>query len=164
MGPNSTINNIKDLTTPEHQQETNSTKAVTETSDVLDEVVENSSLNPNPNPDNHSSVNISTTDSDPAKTMDLPPGFVASNESVDEINNDDLQIANQASLSQTQIIIIGGAGGGCLLIILVTSMVVTTRRRKQRLVNQKQQKNAQSLFPQENLGLLDEVNRNRNSF
>ena len=69
-----------------------------------------------------SSVNISTTDSDPAKKMDLPPGFVVSNESVDEINNDDLQIANQASLSQTQIIIIGGAGGGCLLIILGTSI------------------------------------------
>ena len=46
-------------------------------------------------------------------------------------------------------------------------MVVTTRRKKQRVVNQKQQKNQQNLFherPQENLGLLDEVNRNRNSF
>ena len=49
--------------------------------------------------------------------MDLPVGFVPSNEPVD-----DSKIANQASLSQTQIIIIGGAGGGCLLIILGTSM------------------------------------------
>ena len=69
-----------------------------------------------------SSVNLGTTDSDPAKKMDLPPDFVVSNESDDEITNDDLQIANQAGLSQTQIIIIGGAGGGCLLIILGTSM------------------------------------------
>ena len=42
-------------------------------------------------------------------------------------------------------------------------MVVTTRRKKQRLVNQKQQKNQPSLLF-ENQGLLDEVNRNRNSF
>ena len=42
-------------------------------------------------------------------------------------------------------------------------MVVTTRRKKQRLVKQKPQKNQQSLL-HENLGLLDEVNRNRNSF
>jgi len=42
-------------------------------------------------------------------------------------------------------------------------MVVTTRRKKQRLVNQKQPKNQPSLLF-ENQGLLDEVNRNRNSF
>ena len=45
-------------------------------------------------------------------------------------------------------------------------MVVTTRRKKQRLVNQKQQKNQQSLLHENPLsvGLLEEVNRNRNSF
>ena len=57
------------------------------------------------------------TDSKPERKMDLPSDFIVSNEPVD-----DLKIANQASLSQTQIIIIGGAGGGCLLIILGTSM------------------------------------------
>ena len=42
-------------------------------------------------------------------------------------------------------------------------MVVTTRRKKQRLVNQKRLKNQPSLL-HENLGLMDEVNRSRNSF
>ena len=42
-------------------------------------------------------------------------------------------------------------------------MVVTTRRKKQRLVKQKKQKNQPSLL-HENLGLMDEVNRTRNSF
>ena len=42
-------------------------------------------------------------------------------------------------------------------------MVVTTRRKKQRLVNQKRLKNQSSLL-HENLGLMDEVNRSRNSF
>ena len=46
---------------------------------------------------------------------------------------------------------------------LATSMVVITRRKKQRLVNQKRLKNQPSLL-HENLGLMDEVNRSRNSF
>ena len=89
-------NNTLDLTTlkPENQQETDSTEAATETSDVID--------------------------SNPERKMVLPADFVVSNES-------DLKIANQASLSQTQIIIIGGAGGGCLLIILGTSMSLKFR-------------------------------------
>ena len=63
------------------------------------------------------SFSSSTTDSKPERKMNLPSDFKVSNETID-----DSKIANQASLSQTQIIIIGGAGGGCLLIILGTSM------------------------------------------
>ena len=53
-----TICNTQDLTTlkPENYQKTNSTEAATVTivnNDVIDEVVENSNLSPDPNQDDH---------------------------------------------------------------------------------------------------------------
>ena len=107
------------------------------------------------NPNTQTKINTTQTDEvlvdlnteEPARKPKLSADIVA-----------DIRSAGQTD--QTGIIT-GGAIGGCILIILVISMVMLVRQKNQRNSNQPH-KHKQSIHETRNL--LEEINKNRNSF